>query len=57
MPLTVDVTTADGTHTRMSVALEPRAAQRVELPGSYAARPVALVLDPDVALLATFSPK
>ena len=54
MPLTVDVTSADGTHARVTVALDASAAQRIELPGVYAARPAALALDPDVALLATF---
>jgi hypothetical protein len=54
MPVTIDVTSADGTHARVTVALDAIAAQRLELPGVYAAKPAALAFDPDVALLATF---
>ncbi|MHB1313449.1 MAG: M1 family aminopeptidase [Gemmatimonadaceae bacterium] len=54
MPVTVEVTNADGTHARAMVALDAVASQRVLLPGEFAARPAALAFDPDVALLATF---
>jgi len=57
MPVAVDVTNADGTHSRVTVAVAASATQRVELPGVFAARPTALAFDPDVALLATFVAK
>jgi aminopeptidase N len=55
LPLTIDVTRADGSHQRVTVALEATPNQQVVIPGVFTARPAALALDPDVALLATFS--
>ena len=55
LPLTVEVTDSAGTRRRIELSLpaEPRA--ELELPGRFAVRPVSIVFDPDLFLLARIS--
>ncbi len=54
-PLEVEVVDASGGRHRATVAVEPEASQEVVVPLELAAPPAAVVVDPEVRLLASFS--
>ena len=55
LPLTVQVTDATGTTRRIEVEVPAAARAELTLPGRFAARPVSIVFDPDLFLLARIS--
>jgi len=55
LPLTVAVTGADGVPQRVEVDVPAVPRAELTLPGRFAARPVSIVLDPDLFLLARIS--
>jgi aminopeptidase N len=55
LPLTVSVTDATGATRRVELDVPASARAELALPGRFAARPVSIVLDPDLFLLARIS--
>ena len=54
-PLTVEVTGADSVKHRIELDVPAGSRAELTLPGRFAARPVSIVLDPDLFLLARIS--
>ena len=55
LPLTVELTDAVGSKRRVELDIPARPRAELTLPGRFAARPVSIVFDPDLFLLARIS--
>jgi aminopeptidase N len=55
LPLTVEATDTSGTKRRVEIEVPARARAELTLPGRFAAKPVSIVFDPDLFLLARIS--